>query len=461
MKGLSRKLRDVYWGVKNCDKCSEGEKVYFCEDCGRFYCSHCLIPNNGGLVCPSGRDHKLIDVIEFGQGLGKRLMDKLRMLGGKLELTLEMLDSFSEIGEKINEAITHRIYIDKELFDETLNKIRELETSINELDMAIKNAYSSIRNNIMHSFRRFGEGDIEGALLAIDNSDINEMITNLDCNELRKFLESLDKEVKNSLKMHEIVKGSIVNYLEDNEWLVSIIHSSESKKIYRVIITDKRLIAIKGASILQEIKLSNISQIEHKVSIRFKGLVIKHQGGQIKIPCEGYDCYKIRINIEKASLVNNSEKIDKTSLEQLIKSLKTLKSVALNVNESYKALELEVMEMANRALKRFLTRFYYTNGGSNFTRGILDLIKKKSVNSLKKPNMSESDIESGVNKLPVADFPYTPRRGSTNVVLNRLKNLKKEVEKKLERGDITPDLIQIYYEIRNIVNMLEGNEFLE
>jgi len=463
VKGLSKKLRDVYLGVKNCDKCRENEKVYFCEDCGRFYCSHCLLPYNNSLVCPSGIDHKLIDVIEFGKSLGKRLVDKLSALGEKLDFTLEVLNSFSEIGEKINKTIINRIYINRELFNETLDKIRELEISINELDLAIKNAYSSIKNSIMHAFKRFGEGDIDGALSEIDNSDINEMITNLECNELKKFLESLDKEVESSLKMYELIKGSIASFLEDNEWLVSIIHSNESKKIYRIIITDKRLIVIKGKSIQKEIKLSDISQIEHKVSLLFKGLIIKHKGGQIKMPCEGYDCYKIRINIEKASLVSESEKIDELSLDQLLESLGKLESVALSVHESYKALELEVSDMANRALRRFLARFYYTNGGSNFTRGILDLIKKKSLNAPKNTDVNDVDTNNSINKLRVADYPYTPQKSNkiTNKIINRLKFLKTEVEAKLNRGEINPDIIHIYYELRNIINLLEENEMLD
>ncbi|MGQ4891743.1 MAG: PH domain-containing protein [Candidatus Njordarchaeia archaeon] len=448
-----------FWAAVDCNKCKDSEKLYFCVDCGKFYCEHCLIPYSDHLGCPSGKYHKIIKVEDFFARIREEVVtkiDKFSELGEKL---LEINREFKAVLSSIISLKIMKAYSFTILGEELSTLMSELERYINKIEEKIDLFSIQYPNQLTDIFKRFSEGRLTESL-KIKERVLSELpFEENGLETLKKKIEELKAKGEREVTKFADISRILTGYLLDEEYFVSIIPLKRNKNDL-LVITNKRLISLKNSKVTDTRPLSNIQLIETKKNIIFKGIEIRfHDGYRLKIHCENYDCFNIRQKIDQAKHILTVE--TKVTTEDIKFLENKINEKIGELEKKKKDLKISIVEYVAAQLKKLLSPYYYNmfNNGS-LKPALPKMLEQITGNRIK--NYSEKTPYDEVDERAeeeVISKNFYNRKKTPNTLIISNKTLDREhVERK--NIDLNNDLGRISNNKRKSVNNVQVDDVL-
>ncbi len=344
------------WSAIDCEKCNDWEQVYFCIDCSKFYCTHCLINENGKLGCPSGIGHRIINVEEHFEELKAKVSSELDVFKKIEDIVRETINNL-KIAKSSALSLKHmKVYSYTVIENDIRLVVESVDKFFTELIENLNDLSNQYQGFISSMFRHFNNGNY---LESINSSRLFlGKIRDLGNGIIKCKNASFEvaKKAESAVSHFSNIAPKLSKYLITNEFIYKVVEVSDMKN-FLTILTNRRIMIIKGKKIIGDVFYEAIDRVITKKSLFFKGIEVISSNKHIKIPCTDFRCSNLINDIEYAkniNLDNLTPEIDFNDLEEKIKNYLE------NIDSMRKKLKNGIVNLITTHTKRLLSRFYYT-----------------------------------------------------------------------------------------------------
>ncbi len=453
------------WVITRCEQCEDWEDVYYCIDCKRFYCTHCLIDNGDHYNCPSGEDHKIFKVEDYGKTIRDKLHSKINELAVLQESLGTTYNKLLLLKRKANELNNLKLYHYFEILNRIYVTLKKIDDVMYSLLQHYDNLKDKIKANIHSIFRHLNNQNYTSSKEQLERLLEEIRVGESQIQGLREEADSIENEIRKTEEDFSKLSQILLKELWEQEYIYNKFTFDNKRTL---VITNKRILLLKKRKITRQAKLEHLGKATTKKKMFFTGIILPINGTneEFKIPCNGYECLTIIENINYAKMLSdkiqefgdNFAKMEKLDyIEKHVESLIELKEDVLNL----------IDKTIQRNLERLLGRFYYNGNSFHEFEKKMEKNNDLPFHLLYTGRNHEKPLAKPKEKVPIT-FKKTIEdtlrnsnellRKNPKALVKKLVSMKNQVKQVIDEGNLDETLIVVYHQLNQLIDRIKEFE---
>ncbi len=424
-----------------------------------------MIDNGDHYNCPSGEDHKIFKVKDYGKAIRDKLYAKINELAVLQESLGTTYNKLLLLKRKAIELNNLKLYHYFEISNKIYLTLKKIDDVMFTLLQHYNNLKDKIKENIHTIFRYLNNQNYTSSKEQLEKLLEEIRMGESQIQSLKEEADAIESEIRKTEEEYLNLSQTLQKELWEQEYIYSKFAFDNKKTL---IITNKRVLLLKKKKVANQVKLEQLGKAITKKKMFFTGVIMPINGTneEFKIPCNGYECLTIIENINYAKLLTDKiqefnekfTKMDKLeSIENRMENLIELKEDILNL----------IDKTIQRNLERLLGRFYY-NGNSfhEFEKKIDDtnslpfhLLYTKKNN--KKPEVIPREKLTDAFRKTIEDTLRNSNellKRNPRALVKKLISMKNQIKQVIDDGELDATLIVVYHQLNQLIDKIREFE---